>query len=114
MSQIITIYRREDQNTTPRGFGNPPTYHIDAPPHSDADMIWVEPVQITLPDGYTVAESESGPREMYDPQGRYVKIFDDHGHPAIMYGTGRGREGKPFAKYFRLDKGAAEAPPIEY
>lgn len=26
---MITIYRREDSNTTPRRFGNKPTYSID-------------------------------------------------------------------------------------
>lgn len=99
-----TIYRREDSNTKPRGFGNDPTYHVDAPSHSDADLIWIEPVTITIPDGYSIDESNSGPREMYDRDGQRVEIVDDHGHPAILIGIGRNRDGKAFARYQRLDK----------
>lgn len=100
----ITIYRREDANTTPRGFGYPPTYHIDEPHHSDAEMIWVEPVQITLPEGYTIAENNTGSLALYDPQGNPTAIGDDHGHPAIYLETWRNKQGKPFDRYQRLDK----------
>jgi hypothetical protein len=99
-----TIYRREDANTTPRGFGNPPTYHCDEPSHSDRDMIWVTPVTINLPDGWEIAQSESGPYELYDDKGEYQRIVDDHGHPAIITGTGSNKQGKTFATYHRLDK----------
>lgn len=105
----LTIYRRHDANTRPGGFGNPPTYHIDEPRHSDTEMIWVDPVQITIPEGYRVAESNGGDRLLYDPQGRYVEIVDRRGHPAIITGAYRDKRGELCPAYAHLDKAAADA-----
>lgn len=100
----ITIYRREDSNTTPRGFGNKPTYSIDVPMHSDADMVWIYPVVCTIPDGYSVGKAEDGASYLYNERNQYMEIVDDHGHPAIVTGVGYNKEGKSFARYLRLDK----------
>ena len=104
MSNTIIIYRREDANTKPRGFGNDPTYHIDKPYHSDFDMIWIETINITLPEGYTIAENMYNEKCLFDAENKHVDIIDDHGHPAIITGFGYNKEGKSFAKYLRLDK----------
>lgn len=104
MTQTITIYRREDKDTTPRGLGNPPTYHFDEPYHSDREMIWSEPVQITLPDGYTVSIANDGHQYLYDPQDNHEPVVDDHGHPAIEIGSWQNKEGKPYVRFLRLDK----------
>jgi len=104
MSQSITIYRREDRNTTPRGFGNPPMYHIDEPLSSDWDMVWVSPIDITLPEGYSVAECASGGRELYDLQDQRVEIVDDHGHPALLVDVRTNKRGKQYGVYQRLDE----------
>lgn len=104
MSNTITIWRRYDSNTTPRGFGNPPTYHIDKPYTSDTDMIWADPIEITLPDGYSVAEAADGQQYLYDARGRQEPILDDHGHPAIVIGVGVNKQGKTFSRCLRLDK----------
>ena len=102
--QIITVWRREDRDTTPRGFGNPPTYSLDKPYTSDWDMIWAEPITCTLPDGYTIAECVSGTMELYNPDNQREEIVDDHGHPAIVTGMGVNSAGKTFTRYQRLDK----------
>ena len=79
----LTIWRRIDSDTTPRGLGNAPTYHIDKPATSDADMVWAEQIPTILPDGYEVAESGTGEHMMYDEKGNYSQITDNgHGHPA--------------------------------
>jgi hypothetical protein len=103
MEKII-IWKREDQNTTPRGFGNTPTYHLDEPYHSDKDMIWVTAIDIVLPDGYTVAESNSGSKELYDENDNQVDIIDDHGHPAILLDVYNNKQGKHYGHFLRLDK----------
>lgn len=103
MSNAI-IYRRADRNTTPRGFGNPPTYHCDEITNNDTEMVWVDPVEIILPEGYTIAEANDGHKYLYDEQDKQQPIVDDHGHPAIVTGKGRNKEGKPFLYYKRLDK----------
>lgn len=102
----ITIYRRSDANTRPGGVGNPPTYHIDEPHHSDAGMVWIDPVQITIPVGYSVAESSGGGRLLYGPDGSNELIVDDHGHPAIITGAYRSKRGELCPAYTRLDQAA--------
>lgn len=67
-------------------------------------MLWAEPVEITLPDGYSVGESADGTRHLYDPEDKYEPIVDDHGHPAIVIGAWQNKDGKPFTRYQRLDK----------
>lgn len=104
MSQTITIYRRETANTSPRGFGYAPTYHIDEPYHDDTEMIWIEPIEITIPDGYTVRVANNGGRYLYDTKNEFTPIEDDHGHPAINMGVWQNKAGKPFVRYQRLDK----------
>jgi hypothetical protein len=102
--QKITIWKREDANTTPRGFGNAPTYHIDEPYHSDKDMIWVTAIEITLPDGYEVSECVDGSKQLYDKKGDQIEILDDHGHPAILLDIYNNKQGKPYGHFIRLDK----------
>lgn len=102
MAQQFTVWRREDSNTTPRGFGNPPTYHLDEP--YDAEMLLAEPITCTLPEGYTIAECNQGTTELYDTKGQREPITDDHGHPAIVTGVGVNKQGKTFEIYLRLDK----------
>jgi hypothetical protein len=80
----ITIWKREDSNTTPRGFGNPPTYYIDEPRTSDAEMIWAEPIKITLPDGWSVGVNAYGERIVFDETGTKADIIDHNGHPAVI------------------------------
>lgn len=79
----ITIYKREDENTRPRGFGNPPTYHIldDAP--QDEALVWWYPIEITLPDGYYVAQCNDWQRRIFNAQGVSLDIIDRHDHPYI-------------------------------
>jgi hypothetical protein len=104
MSKQATIYRRYDSDTTPRGFGYPPTYHCDKPYTSDSEMVWADEIAVNLPDGYEIAKSNSGPMELYDPDGERVEITDDHGHPAIMLDLYHSKSGKPYGHYLRLDK----------
>jgi hypothetical protein len=85
MTTKITVWRREDRNTTPRGFGDPPTYYLDKP--QESDMVWAEPIDCILPPGYTVAESESGEHYIYAPDGSHCPIVDRNGHPGIIVGT---------------------------
>ena len=81
----ITIWRRFDSDTTPRGLGRAPTYHIDKPATSDWEMVWAEEVPVILPDGYEVAESGMGDRMMYDERGNHCHIIDNgSGHPAMV------------------------------
>lgn len=98
----ITIWKLETSDTTPRGFGYDPTYHLEEP--TSGDMRWITPIEATLPDGYSIAESASGPKELYDTQGEYVKIVDDHGHPAILIDVRQNKRGKQYGVYNRLDK----------
>lgn len=100
----ITIWKREDSNTTPRGLGSPPSYHLDKPYTSESEMIWAEPILCTLPDGYSIAESNGGTTELYDENNQREQIIDDHGHPAIAIGVGRNKNGKESAICRRLDK----------
>jgi hypothetical protein len=103
----VTIWKLEDGNTRPLGFGYAPTYHCDEPYKDVAPwdtMITVTPVEITLPDGYEIAKSASGPKELYDAQGEYVQIVDDHGHPAILIDVRYNKRGKQYGVYNRLDK----------
>ena len=104
MSKQATIYRRYDSDTTPRGFGNAPTYHCGKPYTSDSEMIWADEVKINLPDGWEIAQSESGPYELYDDKGEYQRIEDDHDHPAILLDVYHSKTGKPYGHYLRLDK----------
>lgn len=97
-----TIYKLETDNTTPRGFGYPPTYHCDEP--TSGDMRWVTPIEITLPDGFEIAESADGQRFLYDAQGQHVAIEDDHGHPAILVDVRANKRGKQYGVYQRLDR----------
>ena len=92
------------QQHLPRGFGNPPTYHLDKPYTSDYEMIWAEPITCTLPECYTIAESNGGTTELYDAKDQRVAIVDEHGHPAIVTGVGVNKRGKQFAICTRLDK----------
>lgn len=84
----VTIWKRETSNTRPRGFGNRPTYHFDEPHHSDAEMIWVQPLKVELPEGYEVAECQDGSMRLYDKKGEHVDVFDRNGSPAIMLDNG--------------------------
>ena len=79
----ITIYKREDENTRPRGFGNPPTYHIlDGAPQDEA-LVWWYPIEIILPDGYYVAQCNDWQRRIFNAQGVSLDIIDRHDHPYI-------------------------------
>jgi hypothetical protein len=104
MSKQATIYRRYDSDTTPRGFGNAPTYHCGKPYTSDSEMIWADEITITLPGGYEIAESADSEKHLYDAKGEYVQIDDDHGHPAILLDVYYSKTGKPYGHYLRLDK----------
>ena len=102
--QKFTVWKREDANTMPRGFGNAPTYHLDEPSHSDKDMIWVTAIDCTLPDGYSVAECQDGSTQLYDKNNEHVQIIDDHSHPAILLDVYHAKSGKPYGHFLRLDK----------
>lgn len=104
MSNTITIWQRYDRDTTPRGFGRAPSYHIEKPYTNDTEMIWADPVTITIPDGYTIAANNYGDIMLFDTDNCAVDIVDDHGHPAIVIGAGTNKGGKRFARYKRLDK----------
>lgn len=79
----ITIYKREDENTRPRGFGNPPTYHIFREAPSDGDLVWWYPIEITLPDGYYVARCNDLQYRIFDAKGESQDIMDRNDHPCI-------------------------------
>lgn len=79
----ITIYKREDENTRPRGFGNPPTYHILDEAPSDSDLVWWYPIEITLPDGYYVARCNDWQYRIFDAKGESQDIMDRNDHPCI-------------------------------
>lgn len=98
MAQQFTVWKREDSNTTPRGFGNPPTYSIDKPYTSDADMSWAEPIVCTLPDGHTIAEDNHGAMQLYDAKGLRTAIVDHCGRPAIV-----AQLGIKFARFVLID-----------
>lgn len=95
----ITIYKRDDENTRPRGFGNPPTYHIleDAP--RDKDFVWWTPIEITIPEGYTVAQCNDWQYRLFDSKGRSMDILDWRDHPCIIDLDTPG-----YPRYIRLDK----------
>lgn len=67
-------------------------------------MLWVEEIQCTLPEGYSIVERVSDTTELYNESGKRVEIVDDHGHPAIVLDILHNKEGRSFAKYLRLDK----------
>ena len=79
----ITIYRREDENTRPGGFGFEPTYHILEEAPRDEALVWWHPIEITLPDGYYVAQCNDWQYRVFDAKGESQDIFDRHGHPCI-------------------------------
>lgn len=81
----ITLWRREDENTTPRGFGYLPTYSVDKP--ATSDLVWAEEVDCWLPDGWQVGVTAFDTHEIYDDKGERVDITDDNGHPAYMTGV---------------------------
>lgn len=84
----FAVYKCETENTTPRGFGFKPTYHLDKVCTSEKDMIWITEILCTLPEGYLIAECVSGTTELYNERGQRVEIVDDHGHPAVEIENG--------------------------
>lgn len=109
MSSNVTIYRITGSNTKPIGLGYDPQYVFEQPVFS-AEQRWydhllsAEPVEITLPDGYTIARNGYDELRMFDAAGQYVEIVDDHGHPALIIEQWINKQGKPFLRYQRLDK----------
>lgn len=101
----VIIYRLEDENTRPGGFGFAPTYHFDEPRSNGWDMQWVTPIEITLPEGYSIKESYGLTQYLYDDKGKHVDVIDDDGHPAIHTGkTYTGKDGRTHFAMLRLDK----------
>lgn len=99
----FAVWKREDSNTAPRGFGFMPAYSIDKPYTSECEMIWAEPIMCTLPEGYTIAESNGGTKELYDNNGRRVAIIDYHGHPSVVLGIKRDKRGNTIVIHKQLD-----------
>lgn len=79
----ITIYMRKDENTRPRGFGNPPTYHILVEAPQNKALVWWTPIKITLPDGYHVAQCNDWQYCIFDAKGESQDIIDHNGYPCI-------------------------------
>ena len=103
-----TIYRITTRNTRTIGFGFQPTYAIDPPVIGDRQRSedWMEsqPVEISLPEGFTIAPNTYGELMLWNATGTHVDIVDDHGHPAIVIEHWTNKNGKPFTRYRRLDK----------
>ena len=104
---ITTIYRIETRNTRPAGFGFAPSYVFDEPIISamqrNEDFMDSSPVDISIPVGYEVCKNTFGELQLFDNQGRYIDVIDDHGHPAILIEIWQNKNGKPFPRYLRLD-----------
>lgn len=75
-----TIYRRYSRDTI-RIVGQEATYHVEKPYTSDSEMIWADPVEVTIPDGFTVADNTAGIAMLYDQTGAYYPITDRHEKP---------------------------------
>lgn len=97
----ITIYMRKDENTRPRGFGNPPTYHILDEAPQDKALVWWTPIKITLPDGYHVAQCNDWQYRIFDATGERRDIIDHNGYPCIIDETA---PTYPHPRYIRLDR----------
>lgn len=82
----ISIWRREDADTTPRGLGKKPTYSIDRPYTSDAAMIWAVEIPCELPEGCTVGIGNDDIARIYDAKNSVCEIFDRNNHPYIWLG----------------------------
>lgn len=102
MTKII-VWKYEDNNTTPRGFGFLPTYHLDKPYINGSEIGWTKPIECTLPDGYTIGVNDTGITELYDAENKCASIIDYNGHPAITTGLNFNKQGV-FAIYKILDK----------
>ena len=63
----ITIYKREDENTRPRGWAFDPTYHIFDEAPSDSDRVWWTPIDATIPEGYYVKRRDDGNLGLFCP-----------------------------------------------
>lgn len=75
-----TIYRRYSRDTI-RIVGCEATYHVEKPYTSDREMIWADPVEVTIPDGFTIADNMVGIAMLYDQTGECYPITDWHGKP---------------------------------
>lgn len=67
MTTKITIYKREDENTRPRGWAFDPTYHIFDEAPSDSDRVWWTPIEAIIPDGYYVKRRDDGNLGLFCP-----------------------------------------------
>lgn len=80
----IKIYRIEDNNTTPRGFGRPPKFTLDRPRIKDPEhMTWVRELTCEMPEGFTTEQNRLEEKLFFDSADRGYFVESYGGKPVI-------------------------------
>lgn len=79
----ITMYRVTSISDMCNGY--PPTYSLEGIRYP-WELYDIDKLLVTLPEGYTVAESNGGFLAIYNDQGEYTPVFHRQGGPAIATG----------------------------